>query len=61
MITVEQIIEMLGGQDAVADALGCTPYAIMKWRYQDRIPPIRWGEIVELGEGQIKFSDLRRD
>lgn len=46
-MTLDQILENLGGETAVARSLGCLPSAVSNWKARG-IPKARWVDLVEL-------------
>lgn len=70
MTPAPQIVELLGGNKAVADALGLERTAVQRWGYAPpngrggRIPQRYWPAILQLAEERkvpIALSDLLDD
>lgn len=73
MTPASQIIERLGGFDAVADLLGITRNAVQRWTYSpergrvrgemtrglgDRVPMKHWTALVAKSNGRVTLDEL---
>lgn len=73
MTPASQIIERLGGYQAVADLLGITQNAVQRWTYSteptgekgdkvkglgDRVPMRHWAQLVAKAEGKVTLAEL---
>ncbi len=55
-LSVEQIIDRLGGAEAAARLAGVGTEAVRKWRQAQAIPPRHWPAIIAAGE--LRYEDL---
>ena len=73
MTPASQIIERLGGFQAVADMLGITANAVQRWTYSadpsgtkgdkvkglgDRVPMRHWAALVARSAGKVSLAEL---
>lgn len=62
--SLNELIEELGGEGAVADRLGCGRSAISNWKIRG-VPKGRWVDLVDMGAEKslaqpITLNDVRR-
>ncbi len=57
MLSVESVVERLGGADAAARLLGVGTEAVRKWRQARTIPPKHWSAVV--AATGLSFTDLQ--
>ncbi|WP_048862844.1 carph-isopro domain-containing protein, partial [Acidisphaera rubrifaciens] len=55
-LSVDQIIDRLGGAEAAAKLAGVGTEAVRKWRQAQAIPPRHWSAIVAAGD--LRYEDL---
>lgn len=73
MTPASQIVERLGGFQAVADLLGVTQNAVQRWTYSaeptgakgdkvkglgDRVPMRHWAPLVAKSQGRVSLDEL---
>lgn len=61
MDALEQAIDILGSQEALATRLKIRSPSISEWRKRGRVPVARCREIEGLTEGRVTRRDLRPD
>lgn len=76
MTPASQIVERLGGYQAVADMLGITQNAVQRWTYSskptrakgdktkglgDRVPMRHWSALVTKADGKVTLAELMTD
>jgi carbamoyl-phosphate synthase small subunit len=59
MVTIEDIIQRLGGQDEAARLTGVSPDAIRKWRQSGLIPSRHWPAVI--AATGLSMADLQAD
>lgn len=57
-LTVEEILDLCGGDLRVAGDLGITKAAVRHWKLEKRIPYKNWKKIVETSEGKVSYFHL---
>jgi hypothetical protein len=50
MMTISEMITLLGGDAIVSSHVGCSPITIRSWRHRDSIPPEVFPQIVALAK-----------
>lgn len=61
MDALEQVIEILGSQEALASCLKIRSPSISDWRKRGRVPAERCLEIEKLTDSRVSRYDLRPD
>lgn len=54
------LIDALGGNKAVADAISCPPVRVGQWKLSNRIPPEYWPRLIEMASG-LGRDDITAD
>jgi hypothetical protein len=62
--SLDEILDALGGESAVAVQLGCGPSSVSNWKARG-LPKVRWVDLVTLGAERgvrppITLSEVRR-
>ena len=58
---LDTAIELLGSQQALADALGIRSPSITEWKQRSRVPAARCRAIEDATQGRVTCTDLRPD
>lgn len=67
MTPASQIIERLGGYQAVAELLGITRNGVQRWTYpaprgvNNRVPMRHWTALVQKSGGKVSLDELMTD
>lgn len=61
MDSINKAIELLGGLNSLAAALGRTPQQVSNWRMRDQVPAVYCPDIERVTKGAVTCEELRPD